>query len=199
MNFLTDFGSPAILLPLSLIIGGWLAVYSGRRMAFAWFAAMAACIGLTALLKVYFAGCHLHLAGIHSPSGHVSASAYVYGGLVLILAARHSRPWPGLWALAGTTWVLGIGATRVYNGSHTLAEVIAGLMLGGAGLALFAALYLPQARAYKLSLPLLAVTMLVAIALHGRQLQLEPLLREFGAYLASRAPICPSYEIQTPR
>jgi hypothetical protein len=70
--------------------------------------------------------------------------------------------------------------------------VIAGLVLGGAGLAGFAAMYLPRARAYGLSLPLLAVTILVAIALHGRQLQLEPLLRELGTYLAGQAPICPA-------
>lgn len=68
------------------------------------------------------------------PSGHSSSSTLLYG-MLAYLAAGIMQPWSI--AAAGILAVLPVlvGLSRVYLGAHYASDVLAGWLLGGAGLA----------------------------------------------------------------
>ncbi|HEX2292741.1 MAG TPA: phosphatase PAP2 family protein [Gaiellaceae bacterium] len=71
------------------------------------------------------------------PSGHSVVSAAVYGAIGLILARHLSTRRAQLAALAGAALlILLIGFSRLYLGVHYLTDVVAGIALGLAWLAL---------------------------------------------------------------
>jgi len=68
--------------------------------------------------------------GASFPSGHTAGSAALYGILVLMCAPVLTRGWRLLVVVAGTVFVLAVGASRVVLGVHYLSDVVAGLALG---------------------------------------------------------------------
>lgn len=106
----------------------------GRR-ATRWVVASAVTLGGMAALKI---GSFALLGPwIFSPSGHTASAAIVYGGLAWVLL----RPWlgrPGLGRLApglvAALCVAVIGWTRLALAAHSVTEVAAGAVVGGAGL-----------------------------------------------------------------
>jgi undecaprenyl-diphosphatase len=75
------------------------------------------------------------------PSGHATMSVAVLGALIVLL-------WAGLGtaariaAVAGAAlWIGAVGLTRIYLGVHWFSDVIAGWLVGGAWLALCAAVW----------------------------------------------------------
>ncbi len=70
------------------------------------------------------------------PSGHVAAA--VVSGAVVIVVARHARHrWPVVVALVTSVLVaLAVLWARMYRGMHHLSDVVAGVLLGLASLAL---------------------------------------------------------------
>ncbi|HVE64321.1 MAG TPA: phosphatase PAP2 family protein [Mycobacteriales bacterium] len=79
--------------------------------------------------------------GLSFPSGHAMSSTVVLGALLMVFlpALRPSRRTPVVLATAGL--VLLIGFTRLALGVHYLTDVVAGLVLGGAWLALCVAAF----------------------------------------------------------
>jgi membrane-associated phospholipid phosphatase len=69
------------------------------------------------------------------PSGHVAATAVLYGGIAVLVMVATSRRLPRL-----TAWMAAIALTtcvalsRIYRGDHHLTDTIAGLVLGAAAL-----------------------------------------------------------------
>jgi len=57
------------------------------------------------------------------PSGHAMNNLVLYGSLAII--TRNKLVW--IWTIL---WVLLIGASRIYLGSHYVVDVIAGYVLG---------------------------------------------------------------------
>jgi membrane-associated phospholipid phosphatase len=69
------------------------------------------------------------------PSGHVAATAALYGGIAILVIVATSRP-----LLRLTAWTVAIGLTvcvalsRIYRGEHHATDTVAGLCLGLAAL-----------------------------------------------------------------
>jgi membrane-associated phospholipid phosphatase len=188
MNFVTDFGDLAVLLPLATTILLWLLLSGAREAALWWLAGLALCIGGIGLLKVYLAACATSGA-LRSPSGHSGFSLLVYGGFAACLGARVARRWRLLAMGAAAIVVAGIAVSRLVLGAHTPIEDGVGLLIGGASLVLFVAgsglrLEGPRPR------PLLTAAILIIVLLHGHELHAEAVLHAVGVYLAKTSPVC---------
>ncbi len=187
MTALTDFGDPAVLLPLAAILLLWLLRLPTKSAAAWWLAAVVAGVGGTALLKIYFYGCPLD-ARLHNPSGHVSLSTLVYGGYATIFAAR-AKSWQRAAMIgAAAALVLGIAASRIILDFHTTIEVAFGLVIGGLSLAAFASRYWRRPSG---NLPLgflLLASLAIILVLHGDSLRAEEFLHRVSAY-AQLTPI----------
>jgi membrane-associated phospholipid phosphatase len=121
--------------------------------------------------KLSLLGC-ARPGALASPSGHTAAAAYVYGGMAaLVLRVRALTAA----ALAGAVACL-IGLSRVVLHAHSLAEVIAGGMVGVIVLCAFA---WSTGRAPENLRParLLFVVVPLMVVLHGVRLNMEPRVR----------------------
>ncbi len=190
METITDFGSPALLLPLTLLMAARLLWHRRPRLALAWLFTVAAATGLIALFKIWFSACGYAPGGVHSPSGHACFSALVYGGLALFAGAGASlRRRVALAIVAGLVVGL-IAVSRVAVRAHTPGEALGGSLVGLIALAFFARVYVraipPPA---SLRLPLIGAGAVI-LPLHGHQLVIEPLLHRIGAWLHHAVPIC---------
>jgi undecaprenyl-diphosphatase len=75
------------------------------------------------------------------PSGHVAATAVLYGGIAVLVMLATSKRLPRLTAwMAATALTTCVALSRIYRGDHHLTDTIAGLALGAAalGTAMFA-------------------------------------------------------------
>lgn len=190
MQFLTNFGDEAVLLPLAAATLLWLSRIVGRRSAIMWCGAFLVAGGGTAILKIYLSACATPIDTLGSPSGHTSMSTFVYGGIALIAGAE-LEAWPRVAAgAAGAALVAAVALSRVMLGAHSPADVAAGLVIGGTALALFAWTYLQHRGVERQVWPLLAGAALVALALHGHHAQFEPLWRALGSYMRDSAGLC---------
>jgi membrane-associated phospholipid phosphatase len=142
---LSEFGDAAVLLPLAVVMLLWLLVMRSSRGAVWWAVTVAFCVSITALLKISFYGCP-PASDLHSPSGHTSLSTLVYGAMTLV-AANDTGGLRRIVAISGgTSFILGIAASRLLLHAHSAAEVAVGLVIGTSALALFGLQY-PRNRA----------------------------------------------------
>ena len=190
METLTNFGDSALVLPLAVVILVWLAIRIGRRAAFVWLGALLACGAVTSLLKLYFKACSAPSLALHSPSGHTSMSTFVYGGLVLVIGAE-AQSWRRFaTGTLGAGAIIAIAVSRILLGAHSASEVVIGLIVGAIALAVFVPAYLHDKLLRVPIWPLAAISVIVALLIHGDQLSVEPLLGKISAYLHGRIPIC---------
>ncbi|OII11404.1 phosphatidic acid phosphatase [Curtobacterium sp. MCBA15_009] len=71
------------------------------------------------------------------PSGHTLNATVIVGTIVYLLLLRESRAVTRVWTIvAGTLFVLSVGASRVFLGHHWLTDVLAAWALGLAWLSL---------------------------------------------------------------
>lgn len=177
---LTNFGDSAVLLPVATILLLWL----GRRASALWWVlGVATTAGLIAILKLYFLACPLG-DNLQSPSGHAGLGVVVYGGFAAVIARDRPVIWhrAALWCAVGGL-VLGIAASRLLLGLHSLPEVGIGCVVGGVGLLVF---ILGDRGAEKRPGTLVALVVPAVAALvlfHGRKLYLDHALRTLGAWL----------------
>ena len=190
MNFLTDFGDLAVLLPLSAVMLIWLLSLRPRSNAIWWLVAFGLCVGLTGLLKIYLYTCQ-PFAELQSPSGHTSLSTLVYGATAVVVAAEAAR-WQRVIALgSGILVVCGIAISRIVLGAHSPLEVVCGAVIGSIALAVFAREYLRHKPASLSLRPLMLALVLLAALLHGQALHAEEMLHAIGRYLGVGAVACP--------
>jgi membrane-associated phospholipid phosphatase len=182
MTVLTDLGDLAVLLPLAAVVLLWLLAQRQKRGSLGWALAVAFCTGVTAVLKIYFSDCALSPAP-QGPSGHMSFSMLVYGGIALVLATQ-STGWRRPIALAGATGLIGgIAISRIVLGAHNPLEIALGMVIGAIALAVFAWTYFSR-RPTKLALRPLVVTLVVlAVLLNGQELHAEEMLHAISRYL----------------
>jgi membrane-associated phospholipid phosphatase len=190
MQFLTNFGDPIVVLPVAAVTFLWLAGLVGRRVAMTWLWAVLVAGGATALLKIWLSACAAPAGELESPSGHTSMSTLVYGGLALMVTVE-AESWPGLvTGAAGAALVMSIALSRVTLGAHSVIEVVVGLIIGGAALALFARAYLRDRQVVRRIWPLLTAGAILALALHGHAAQLEPMWGAIAAALRDATGLC---------
>jgi membrane-associated phospholipid phosphatase len=188
MNFLTNFGDLAVLLPLSAVMLIWLIGLRPRSSAIWWVVALGLCVGLTALLKIYLYACQPS-AELQSPSGHTSLGTLVYGAIAFVVAAEVTG-WQRVLALGGGLLVIcGIAVSRILLGAHTPLDVVLGALIGSVALAVFARAYLGHKPAAPSLRPLMLALVLLTAVLHGEALHAEEMLHAIGRYLGAVA--CP--------
>jgi membrane-associated phospholipid phosphatase len=187
MKFLTDFGDSAVLLPLSLAILIWLSFARSIRTGVWWGAALIICGAGIGLLKMLFFACPPD-GDLESPSGHTALSALVYGGLAAILASDMRSKWlrRAIGAIA-FLFILAIACSRLALQMHTLPEVVTGLAIGAAVLALFVFHYRRTPHKHGRVLPLLLAASITVAILHGHRLTPESRLHSFSLLLNLRA------------
>jgi membrane-associated phospholipid phosphatase len=187
---LTSLGNSVVTLPIAGAILIWLALWLGRRVALAWLVALVLCGAVTAVLKIYFHACPVPGIDLTSPSGHTSLSVFVYGGLFLVTGARRrGGPRAALWLL-GTAFVLAIAVSRLLLAAHSRIEVVIGIVIGGAALALFWGTF-HHARAAAMPVwPIWIVALVPIVLLHTHNLPTESLLTRLALYLRGTVDFC---------
>jgi membrane-associated phospholipid phosphatase len=180
LHFVTDFADQAVVLPVAgavllglLAIGWW-------RAALAWAVVVPATLGAVLLAKmtVFACGTPLRDMGLASPSGHAAAAAMVYGGLVALVLGDWARTRTGLAFAGAAASALVVGYTRLALGVHTLADVLAGGLIGLLGALALVALAGPRpARPRALvgvgAATASAVLLAVLVLFHGQRLHAE--------------------------
>jgi undecaprenyl-diphosphatase len=139
MRSVTWLGSNAVLIPLVVAVGAYLAFRArDGRAALALVLSLAGAIALYDTWKAVIGRprppvvIHLmQVGGASFPSGHATASAAVYATLAAILTRRELRAATVAWSV-GVVVVLAVGVSRVYLGVHWLTDVLAGWSLGAA-------------------------------------------------------------------
>ena len=179
MKFLTDFADQGVILPVTLMALFAFVIFRWWRGALAWIGVLGATFMLLLVLKVGFHACGAGTPAspVFNPSGHVASAAAVYGGLAAVVLGRDGAT--GL--VPAVLIACLIAVTRVGLGVHTVADVVAG---GVIGLAAAAALRhfagpLPSSRRWQPVLLALAV----AALLHGAHLDAEGAIRDIAARL----------------
>jgi membrane-associated phospholipid phosphatase len=184
VKLVTDLGDAAFLLPASIIVACHLLIVRSRAAALIWLSTLALCVALTLLAKIASLACghQFPSLAIHSPSGHTSLSTTFYLCGALMLSARRPPLAQIALAIAGIGLVGAIAASRLWLHAHTPSEVALGMAIGLVCVGWFAALY--QRSAAPEALPwswLLVLTIVLAVAMHGRHLGVETRLTQLIA------------------
>lgn len=168
MVFVTGLGDNVVLFGVLLAGGAWLALRRTYGAALHWVAAVASTLVLTRLLKLSVAAprpldLYDGISAFSFPSAHTSLSVAVYGFLAVLIARELSLQRRWLPYTAAALLVIPVGFSRLYLGAHWLSDVLGGLVLGLACLALFGIAY-RRHPARPLRWPTLTAVTLAALA-----------------------------------
>lgn len=147
----TALGDVQVVLPVALVVLGWLVAHRWWRTAIYWLAALGVAEALVKLIKLA-----LHrprpgagYAGIEQfsfPSGHATLSVVTYGFLAFLLSSGASRR-TRVWLLSTVAVLVGaIALSRIYLGVHWMSDVVGGLGFGTAWVAALAIAHTYQGR-----------------------------------------------------
>ena len=197
---ITDLGESSVLISTALAASLWFWMRRQRHLALLWLFAIGGCAATMLVLKLSFLTCgHYVLAGtVHTPSGHSAMSALFYGAAALTLAklSPHAARHPLLLQVTALAVPLVIGVSRVAVHAHTPQEVMVGLAVGFAWLALFARLLRavppPAAEPPASALVLLGLlyTGLLAVTMAGRHMSVEGLLFRAAYHIHVHWNVC---------
>lgn len=148
--------------------------FESKQAAVAFLRALAACLLVMAVLKLFFLSCRVDTSsGMVSPSGHGAASTMVLGSLAVVVCSRLA----GTWRLAAALTVIGMVAaittSRVMVGVHSISEVVVGTLVGVLTLFWFFRTY-RRSEHPPLNVALLSVAAIaILVVLHGHTFQLK--------------------------
>jgi membrane-associated phospholipid phosphatase len=170
-HVLTRLGEAEILLPAAVLTAMALFFRPGtRKLAICWMLLLGAGAAITTASKVAFIGWGLGWAAINFTgiSGHALFASAIYPVLTVACGSGAS-PRRRQWMLAlGCGLALLVAVSRVVVGAHSVSEVLAGLLLGGAVGAATLAYFENTALAIR---PLVPALLLVWMAVTPFQLQ----------------------------
>ena len=145
MVFVTELGDPQVYLPVTLAVLGWLLARRNRSAAAHWIAAVGfgalMTYGLKWLLRVPRPTRIDGVLTYSFPSGHTTMSIVVFGFLAVLVARELPGPRRWLVYVAAGLIVTPIAVSRLYLGAHWLSDVLGGLTLGLAWVALLGIAY----------------------------------------------------------
>ena len=180
MEFLTDFADQAVAMPLAAVVAFGLALCGWWRGLLAWLLVVPGVLGLMGFLKFLFYSCAtLDVTGIHSPSGHTSVAAAIYGGM-LVLLLRGRLPDAVVFAIPPALAIV-VGITRVAVHAHVPIEVVVGGAVGLVGAAMLAVLAGPRPPLRR-NWPIWLGATVVVVIFHGIRLHLEDVAHHFWLY-----------------
>jgi membrane-associated phospholipid phosphatase len=169
-HLITRLGEAEILLPAAvMIVAALLSRQHTRGLALGWMLLLTLAAAITTASKLAFIGWGLGWAAINFTgfSGHAMFASAIYPVLMLTLVPGGSRRrWQFSLAL-GCALALLVGVSRLQVGAHSVSEVIAGLLLGGAVTTATLAHYQTTALAMR---PLVPALLLVWVAVTPFQL-----------------------------
>ena len=140
LELVTRLGETPLIAPATAAVAIALTRGGSWRAARALLATMLACALMLAIVKVAFMTCATSAAGsrfIYSPSGHTGMASAFYGSIYIL--AGGEKPGFGAQALRiiCPLVVAVVAISRVLLDAHTIAEVVFGLVLGAACIAVF--------------------------------------------------------------
>jgi membrane-associated phospholipid phosphatase len=140
IDAVTDMADSALLLPFSAVVFAWLVWAHVPRVAVGWVLAMLTCLVPLVLIKFGLHACYSPLAelGIRTPSGHAGWGTAFYGSLAVLTAHEKRGWWRPAALMTGAGLIAIIALSRLQIGAHTVPEVLIGLALGLASVAVFA-------------------------------------------------------------
>lgn len=185
MQYLTDFADQGVTLPVLALILLTFALLGWPRGALAWVCVLGTALGLVLLLKLGLRACGSEVPAWlpGNPSGHVASATAIYGGLAAIALGRGRAA-----LLPALLIAVVVAATRVGLGVHTVADVIAGALIGLAAALALGRLAGPRPAGRRWLAPLVALT--VAAVLHGTHLDAEAAIRALAARLSPAITAC---------
>ncbi|WP_303906607.1 bifunctional DedA family/phosphatase PAP2 family protein [Thiohalomonas denitrificans] len=167
----TELGDGRVLLPLFIVVFGWLLLRRRFRAAAHWGAVGAFTLlanyslkALTALQRpteIYYG-----VAGYSFPSGHALNSTVLFGFLAVLIGRELSERWRWLAYAVAAVLAVPIAFSRLYLGVHWLTDVLGGLTLGLAWIALVGIAYRRHPAGH-LSPGALGIVALVTLTLVG--------------------------------
>ncbi|HLW91576.1 MAG TPA: phosphatase PAP2 family protein [Roseiarcus sp.] len=197
MHLISILGHSLILLPASIALIAVLVTAHARRDALAFAVALVVCLTGTLGAKLAFEACRWGVSGlgIESPSGHASLSALVYGALAVLLATERPAGRQALIFIGAFALILLIGLSRVAVEAHTPEEVVAGLLIGGVCVLIFAALrgrpkhLIVPWRALFLMSPF-ALALVLSVLFRGGRWTPEPLIDAVARRIGAHFGLC---------
>lgn len=189
---LSALGDAALLLPASLMLVGYLAVLGRFAAARVLAVSVIVCGILTVAAKLVFHVCGPSMSELDviSPSGHVSFAAIFYGSLAILLGTGRARPQRWLLGAGAGLVLLLVGIGRIRMNVHSPEEVVAGFLIGGACLLLFAVLYARSTHARLGAGPLAAGFAIALLLLGGRHLGVERVIGGASRHISSALDVC---------
>lgn len=146
MVSVTEMGSVGVLLPLVAVVAAWLSWRGWRRTALYWLGVAAFGEVLVQLLK-FTLGRHRPIdlySGVERfsfPSGHATVTTVLLSFLGFLLARRQPLPIRMGLAAAAAVYIGAVALSRLYLGAHWMSDVLGGMSLGLAWVALVATVY----------------------------------------------------------
>jgi len=142
----TEMGGVGVLLPLVVMVAAWLAWHRSWRTAGYWLGAVVFAEALVKVLKFALGrGRPLDLyvgnEQFSFPSGHAAATTVILGFLAFLLSRGQSSAIRLAFAIACAIYVTLVAFSRLYLGAHWLSDVVGGISLGVAWVALVAMVY----------------------------------------------------------
>jgi membrane-associated phospholipid phosphatase len=197
MNWVSNFGDIAVLLPASLGLIAFLAWFHSRQDAAAYAAAAAACLTAALFAKLALAACggRHSLFGVESPSGHAAFAATFYGCLAALFGAGRTIGWRLALYGGAAALILLIGASRVALGAHNAREVGAGVLIGAMSIALFNVLRVKSERLELTSRTFVrmspfAALYAVCLLLLADHWTIEPFIDSIAAQVGANMHLC---------
>lgn len=187
IDYLTNLGDLAVLLPLSAVVLVWLLLWPRWDAASWWVPSVTFCVGAMAILKIFHNACPEILSS--NPSGHTGLSVLVYGAIFVLVSAR-TKTWQKIALISiGIALAIGIAVSRVLIGAHSIPEIVIGMAIGALSLALFVFGFRRSIAAEYPSWFLVVPSVAVVLLLNGYHLQAEDIFHFLGIYL-QKTGIC---------
>lgn len=146
MVLVSELGDASVNIPLTLTVLAWLIWQRNWLVATYWLAAVTFGAAVSATLKQVLSiprpnEVYQGLGAFAFPSGHATISMVIYGFLAVIVAQELRGPKRWIPYAVSAAFIAAIAFSRLYLGAHWLSDVLGGLTLGMAWVALLGIAY----------------------------------------------------------